>query len=278
MNKLLLICLLLISMSSFSQPQYKNSLKDLRESYIQTGREMRAETKKIKCEEIKLTLEESRNSYISARNEENKLIALFHLSKMSCPQIISFFEEVIKNDTSELIRCEAIKYLGWIDAQSSIKFLLNRADSNTEISNYEKVCIGTTLSVLEDYKDAENILNKNCFTLEQKYCDRCIWAYYIIGNNSSINYYRYLINNSKDDINVNIAVQKLAELGDIETAYPVMEKIMNEDNAIKGGIMRILKAIGDQRSIQLIEKVALNDKSEDNRKFAKKLLETNINR
>jgi hypothetical protein len=268
---ILFLCCTLCVINVFSQKQY-NSLKELRESYIETGREMKAETKKINCELIEVDLEQNRHSYLSAKNENDKSIALSHLSKVSCPQIISFFEEVIKNDISESIRCEAIQYLGWIDAQTSIHFLIERT-KRTDISNYEKVCIGTALAVLEDYKDAENILNQYCYKVEQKYCDKCIWAYYMLGNNSSINYYRYLINNSKDDINVNIAVQKLAELGDIETAYPIMEKIMNDEDAIKGGIMRILKVLGDDKSLKLIENT-LNDKNESNRNFAKKLLET----
>lgn len=268
-KNILFLCCTLCVINVFSQTQ-NNSLKELRESYIETGREMKAETKKINCEVIEFDLEKNRHSYLSAKNENDKSIALSNLSKISCPQIISFFEEVIKNDTSELIRCEAIQYLGWIDAQTSINFLIERT-KRTDISNYEKVCIGTTLAVLEDYKDAENILNQYCYNVEQKYCDKCIWAYYMIGNNSSINYYRYLINNSKDDIN--IAAQKLAELGDIETAYPIMEKIMNDEYAIKGGIMRVLKALGDEKSLKLIENT-LNDKNESNRIFAKKLLET----
>ncbi|MDD4829942.1 MAG: hypothetical protein PHE13_05520, partial [Bacteroidales bacterium] len=115
------------------------------------------------------------------------------------------------------------------------------------------------------------LLNNYCYSNDSMLCYKCIWSYYMLGNTSAINYYRYLINNSKDYINVNIAVQKLAELGDIETAYPVMEKIMNEENSIKGGIMRILKAMGDDKSIQLIKKT-LNDKNEANKDYAKKIL------
>ena len=270
-KNILFLCCTLCVINVFSQKQY-NSLKELRESYIETGREMKAETKKINCEVIEVDLEQNRHSYLSAKNENDKSIALSHLSKISCPQIISFFEEVIKNDTSESIRCEAIQYLGWIDAQTSIHFLIERT-KRTDISNYEKVCIGTALAVLEDYKDAENILNQYCYNVEQKYCDKCIWAYYMLGNNSAINYYHYLIKNSKRDIIINLTARKLAELGDIETAYPIMEKIMNDENSMKGGIMRVLKALGDEKSLKLIENT-LNDKNESNREFAKKLLET----
>jgi len=270
-KNILFLCCTLCVINVFSQKQY-NSLKELRESYIETGREMKAETKKINCEVIEVDLEQNRHSYLSAKNENDKSIALSHLSKISCPQIISFFEEVIKNDTSESIRCEAIQYLGWIDAQTSIHFFIERT-KRTDISNYEKVCIGTALAVLEDCKDAENILNQYCYNVEQKYCDKCIWAYYMLGNNSAINYYHYLIKNSKRDIIINLTARKLAELGDIETAYPIMEKIMNDENSMKGGIMRVLKALGDEKSLKLIENT-LNDKNESNREFAKKLLET----
>ncbi|MBP1631068.1 MAG: hypothetical protein H6Q15_1961 [Bacteroidetes bacterium] len=270
-NNILFLCFTFCLINVFSQTQY-DSLKKFRDSYIQTGREMKSQTKEGDCEKVKTNLEENKQAYLAAKNDNDKSMALAQLSKISCPQIISFFEEVIKNDTSELIRCEAIQYLGWTDAQTSIHFLTERT-KRTDVSNYEKVCIGTVLAVLENYKEAENILNQFCSTIEQKYCDKCIWAYYMIGNSSSINYYRFLINNSTDNFTINIAVQKLAEFGDIETAYPIMEKIMNDEDAIKVGIMRILKALGDEKSLKLIENT-LNDKNESNRNYAKKLLES----
>lgn len=273
MNKLLLICLLLISMSSFSQQEKKDFRiigREWQQDYINTMRSFVEENKKIPHnEDTKASLDTIIFYYNNETDIKKKQLFLQYI-KLSSQESIDFLEDIIKNDTSEELRCSAINSLTFIGANESITFLLGRTEDDN-VSDYEKVIISSGLILLQDTVNGERILNKYCYSNDSMLCYKCIWAYYMLGNTSSINYYRYLINNSKDDININIAVQKLAELGDIETAYPVMEKIMNDSNAIKGGVMRILKILGDERSLQLI-KNTLNDKKETNRDYAKKLL------
>ena len=275
MNKILFICLLLISVTSFSQQEKKDFKKIGREwqqDYVKTMRGFVDDNKKIPYNEYsKASLDTIISLYNKETSIERKQMLLRDI-KLSSQKSIDFLEAIIRNDTSEEIRCSAINSLAGIDAIPSIPFLLKRID-NKNVSDYEKIITASGLILMQDTVNGERILNKYCYSNDSIVCYKCIWAYYMIGNNSSINYYRYLINNSKDDININIAVQRLAELGDIETAYPIMEKIMNDEDAIKGGIMRVLKALGDEKSLKLIENT-LNDKNESNRNFAKKLLET----
>ncbi len=273
MNKLMLICLLLISMSSFSQQEMKDFKiigREWQQDYVNTMRGFVEENKQIPYNEnTKASLDTIIFYYNNETNIKKKQFFLQFI-KLYSQESIDFLEDIVQNESSEELRISAINSLAFIGSTESIPFLLGRTEDDN-VSDYEKVIIASGLILLQDTVNGETLLNNYCYSNDSMLCYKCIWSYYMLGNTSAINYYRYLINNSKDDINVNIAVQKLAELGDIETAYPVMEKIMNDENSIKGGIMRILKAIGDDKSIQLIKKT-LNDKNETNKDYAKKIL------
>ncbi|MDD2489272.1 MAG: HEAT repeat domain-containing protein [Bacteroidales bacterium] len=273
MNKLMLICLLLISMSSFSQQEMKDFKiigREWQQDYVNTMRGFVEENKQIPYNEnTKASLDTIIFYYNNETNIKKKQFFLQFI-KLYSQESIDFLEDIVQNESSEELRISAINSLAFIGSTESIPFLLGRTEDDN-VSDYEKVIIASGLILLQDTVNGETLLNNYCYSNDSMLCYKCIWSYYMLGNTSAINYYRYLINNSKDYINVNIAVQKLAELGDIETAYPVMEKIMNEENSIKGGIMRILKAMGDDKSIQLIKKT-LNDKNEANKDYAKKIL------
>lgn len=273
MNKLMLICLLLISMSSFSQQEMKDFKiigREWQQDYVNTMRGFVEENKQIPYNEnTKASLDTIIFYYNNETNIKKKQFFLQFI-KLYSQESIDFLEDIVQNESSEELRISAINSLAFIGSTESIPFLLGRTEDDN-VSDYEKVIIASGLILLQDTVNGETLLNNYCYSNDSMLCYKCIWSYYMLGNTSAINYYRYLINNLKDDINVNIAVQKLAELGDIETAYPVMEKIMNDENSIKGGIMRILKAIGDDKSIQLIKKT-LNDKNETNKDYAKKIL------
>lgn len=273
MNKLMLICLLLISMSSFSQQEMKDFKiigREWQQDYVNTMRGFVEENKQIPYNEnTKASLDTIIFYYNNETNIKKKQFFLQFI-KLYSQESIDFLEDIVQNESSEELRISAINSLAFIGSTESIPFLLGTTEDDN-VSDYEKVIIASGLILLQDTVNGETLLNNYCYSNDSMLCYKCIWSYYMLGNTSAINYYRYLINNLKDDINVNIAVQKLAELGDIETAYPVMEKIMNDENSIKGGIMRILKAIGDDKSIQLIKKT-LNDKNETNKDYAKKIL------
>ena len=273
MNKLMLICLLLISMSSFSQQEMKDFKiigREWQQDYVNTMRGFVEENKQIPYNEnTKASLDTIIFYYNNETNIKKKQFFLQFI-KLYSQESIDFLEDIVQNESSEELRISAINSLAFIGSTESIPFLLGRTEDDN-VSDYEKVIIASGLILLQDTVNGETLLNNYCYSNDSMLCYKCILSYYMLGNTSAINYYRYLINNSKDYINVNIAVQKLAELGDIETAYPVMEKIMNEENSIKGGIMRILKAMGDDKSIQLIKKT-LNDKNEANKDYAKKIL------
>ena len=269
----MLICLLLISMSSFSQQEMKDFKiigREWQQDYVNTMRGFVEENKQIPYNEnTKASLDTIIFYYNNETNIKKKQFFLQFI-KLYSQESIDFLEDIVQNESSEELRISAINSLAFIGSTESIPFLLGRTEDDN-VSDYEKVIIASGLILLQDTVNGETLLNNYCYSNDSMLCYKCIWSYYMLGNTSAINYYRYLINNSKDYINVNIAVQKLAELGDIETAYPVMEKIMNEENSIKGGIMRILKAMGDDKSIQLIKKT-LNDKNEANKDYAKKIL------
>ncbi len=176
------LCMICQTIQAQQKVADTNSLtlgRQRQQDYVQTGREMKAETKNVDCIGKASYIQEIINVYDTTKSNDIKQVFMIKIARMSCPEVISFFERVISTDTSELIRCNAIMYLGWIDAQSSIPFLLARVNNQT-ISNYEKANIGTTFAVLENWRNAEPILNRYCFNLEKRFCQTCLWAYYML--------------------------------------------------------------------------------------------------
>ncbi len=224
------------------------------QDYVQTIRGFVEENKKISCEEKISYIRQIMAKFIETTESEQKRELLRQI-KYSCPLTISFLDSIVQNDTSEAVRRTAISCLSGLDAVTSIPFLLRHA-KRSDISSREKAEVGSALIIMLDYQNGETILNQNCFSTDRKLCDICIWSYFMLGNESSKNYYRYIITHSNDSSIINCSAQRLAELGDSEMAFPVLEKMLQSNKEErKSGAIRGLQVIGDEKSIQLIKKM-----------------------
>lgn len=237
------------------------------QEYVETGREMRASTKKIDCTEEAAWIDTLLYDYERASIDEKAFI-FDVFGKISCPRVITFLENIIDKDTAPY-HYEAIRCLGWLDAQSSIPFLLERAGRST-LSSYEKICIASVFAVLEDWENAEKLLNAHCFTTEPKFCNKCIWAYYKLGNESAKKYYRYIIKNTSSPGFQNQCAQRLADLGDEKTTFPIFEKILETqtEEYIRKGALAGLEVLETRRSVKMIQKYS-QDPDPEIRKFVK---------
>jgi hypothetical protein len=248
---------------------YMRRCRAFKESLIETVREMKALTKNKNCEELDSLINERIEMYKNAvTNKEKDYPMVYFLARTSCPKVIDFFEQVILSDTSEYIRGQAIAYLGGIDAQSSIPFLLDYYQKNNP-SKYEKVVIGATLLVLEAGDYGEQILNEHCFDTTSQIVRLCVFGYQRLGNASSINYFRYM----QKMFGVDYFMWDLVRVGDKETALPIIKDWLKKDNPNKKYELDLLELIGDEESINLI-KSALNDPHESVRKYAEKILKS----
>ena len=239
-----------------------NPYQHQREEYIKTGEEFFEGFKKVDCdnEETQKFIDDAIDGYNNGKYTGTAFGEISnYLGKMYCPEIIAFFEEVVKKDTSEAVRCDAIQKLGWLRATSSVPVLMEQLSKN--ISDYEKACIGSCLTVIGEWDLAETVLNSACFCKDYGIIrmddhdirSKCMWSYYIIGNESSIKFFNSWFEQEEGFLKVSIAVI-LAELGEYEKTYPIFIEAIHSDipNYVYESI-RGLAVIGTEEALRLIE-------------------------
>lgn len=228
-----------------------------RQSYIETGREMRADLKEVDCSKIENNslFKWAVLTYDTTEDLVRKEECLIIMGKTACPISESFLKNVILTSTIESLRLTAIRSLGWIGSESSFPFLWERAHQ-PNISALEKVAIGSMFSALENYDSAEQILNLYCYTTDVDFCSRCVWAYYKIGNKSAENYFRYQINNNPHGGYVSRCAQLLAHLGDEENSLPIFKSILDTTTSemMKLGALSGLGSLDSYESEAIIRK------------------------
>jgi hypothetical protein len=247
---------------------YLQRCRNIRDAFREAGREIRAETKNKDCKGLEEYINEDIEGYKNAVTNEDKDFFMISIAQVSCPKVIDFYEKIIVSDTSEFIREKAMLYLGWIDAQSSIPFLWNYYKKST-LSTSEKVRIATTLIVLEAWDYGEQIANENCFDTTKQIVNNCAFCYDRLGNNSSIDYYRYM----RKMFGEGYFIWNLVHVGDKETALTDIKAFLKKDRPSKRFELELLKMIGDEESINLIRS-ALDDPHESVRKYAEKILKS----
>jgi len=234
-----------------------NPYQHAREEYIKTGDEFFESFQKVDCNENKEFIQNAIDGYYAGEYSGEKFeeISSF-LGKMYCPEIITFFEKVVEIDSSEKVRCDAMQKLGWLRAKTSVPILLNHLNSN--ISDYEKACIGSCLTIIGEWNLAVPVLNAVCFCKDDDILQKCIWSYYIVGGENAINYFNLMF--EQDESRKPAAALFLAELGEYEKALPYFVEIMNTGGignqilyAIKG-----LAAIGTEEAFKLIKEQTQN--------------------
>ena len=233
-----------------------NPYQHQREEYIKTGEEFFEEFKKVDCEneETRKYIENAINGYNNGKyiGTEFGIISQF-LGKMYCPEIIAFFEEVVKKDSSETVRCDAIQKLGWLRAINSVPTLMEQL--NKDISDYEKACIGSCLTIIGEWKLAETALNSVCFCKDDDIQNKCLWSYYTIGNESAIRYFNYFFDFPESKL---WAALFLARLGEYEKTFPVFVEAIHNKTGINAALYG-LAAIGTEESFLLIKEQIQNE-------------------
>jgi HEAT repeat protein len=167
---------------------------------------------------------------------------------MNCDTIIPFLRELIISDPNEEVRCDALLLLGWRHPHNEIPFLVEYAKK--DISSTEKIAVAAVLSVLEAYPQALEILDKYCMETEE-INEKCIWAYYSAGNNSSsLRFFDYYFDKPKYRV---FAALKLAELGVYDKTYPVfVNALRSESQSVVHMAIFGLAAVGTEEAFQLL--------------------------
>jgi hypothetical protein len=256
------VLFIFFSYAGFSQKDCDyNPYQHEREEYIQTGREIFEEYRIIDCDKIKEQIEYVINNYYSDTSSIPKFHIIEDIAKVNCTRVIDFFMEVISNDTSERVRCDAIQYLGWLRAKTSISFLLGY--TKKDISEQEKINIAFTLCVMEEYDLAIKVLNSFCYDTNGFIKDECIQVYEFAGAiDLAREYYEYYFKKAEEypeQYDLFHAATKLIEYGHYEKAYPIILAELNSDNKYRVmSALYGLARIGDEKSMDVIREYSLN--------------------
>jgi len=269
MKKLTLITIILgvFIITNAQTEKENNPYRHTREEYVKTGEEFFESFQKVDCNEEKEFIQNAIDEYYTGvySIEEFERISSF-LGKMYCPKTISFFEEVVKTDTSEKIRCDAMQKLGWLRAKTAVSILLNQL--NKDISDYERACIGSSLTIIGEWELAIPVLNSVCFCKDYDIQNKCLWSYYVIGNEPAVSYFNYFFEFSESKL---WAAHYLAELGEYEKTFPVFVEAISSGTGINTALYG-LAAIGTEEAFQLIREQTQN-KNEMIAKTAKWILQ-----
>ena len=230
-----------------------NPYRHAREEYIKTGEEFFEEFQNVNCEENKELIQSYINVYYNEKSSNQEIEMAFSIiGQAYCPEIIDFFIEVVAIDSSEKVRCDAIQKLGWLRAKSAVPIL--RDHLSKDISDYEKACIGSCLTGIGEWDLAQQALNSVCFCKDNDFIDKCLWSYYIIGNESAIRYFNYFLEFPESRV---WAANYLAELGEYEKTFPIFVESIDSGKNIILSILG-LAIIGTEDALRLIEEQTQN--------------------
>jgi HEAT repeat protein len=248
----------------FANAQFEikyNRFRHSREEYIAIGRDL-AKLNNIDCNEQEVT--EGKDMfksifYSDTSSVESKRDAMWHLGHINCQDVIDFYVDILKNDTSKDMRYNALLYLGWIRAKSSIPFLLESAKKENDLSFINKVA--TTLCVMEEFELASDILDRVCLNEDGSVRKECIGAYAFAGKNELVKNF-FLSEWEKDndeETKFSIAL-RLTEYGIYDITFPILkEVILGTDTYKRHSAIHGLAAIATEEALELIQN-CLNDK------------------
>ena len=257
---------------------YLERVRKLHEAYIETSRELWTESRNTKdCddEELNNRINQGIKGFKNAVTDEDKeRFMWFYIPRSSCPQVIDFFKDFIISDTSEFWRGQAVSFLGSAGAVNSIPFLWDYYQKYRP-STYISAQIAIALIMLEAWDYSEQILNENCydptipfiFTVNSTMTN-CATGYKILGNESSVKFFRHMNKTHGDGMSF---ILSLIDVGDKETALPILREYMKTSNPGRKVVLKWLELIGDAESIEIIQS-ALNDSDTELKKEAETTL------
>ena len=259
MKKLMIFTMLFILlMTGFSQQEGDyNRFRHSREEYIQTGRDIFDSYKYIDCNEKEIKTDIGINIsifYSDTSSIESKREAMQDLGHTNCEEVIDFYIDVLNNDTSREIRKDALLYLGWLRAKSSIPFLLGATKNNNDLAFVNKIAI--TLCVMEEFDMAASILDEVCFNEDGSVNRDCIIAYEYAGKTElARNFWLSEWDKHDDDESTFYIALKLTEYGVYDISFPVIKEnlLYNTDKWRRHSALSGLAAIATEEALELIQ-------------------------
>ena len=259
----------LIIMSAFivvnAQFEIKyNRFRHSREEHIIIAKDLLNSYRNIEidCNEkdIKTSTNTRKSIYYSdTASIESKRDALRELVYTNCQDIIDFYVSILNNDSNKEMRCDAILYLGWLWAKSSIPYLLEVAKKEKDVYFVNE--IARTLCAMEEFDLAASILDKVCFNEDGGINKDCIAAYEYAGRNELARSF-WLSEWAKDnekDRNFGIAL-KLTEHGVYDISFPIIKEVaQGTDTYKRKSAIHGLAAIATEEALELIQN-CMNDK------------------
>ena len=264
MKKLMIFTILLVLlMAGFAQQEGDyNRFRHSREEYIEIGRELaKSYIRDIDCndKEIRTDISDYKSIFYSDTSSvESKREALHGLVYTNCQEVIDFYVDITKNDLNQEIRKDALLYLGWLRAKSSIPFLLEIAKKENNLAFI--VEIATTLCVMEEFELASFILDKVCFKEDGSVKKECIGTYAFVGKDELVKNF-YLSEWEKDnneEQKFEIAL-RLTEYGVYDITFSVIKEALFSTHTYKRhSAISGLAAIASEEALELIQS-CIND-------------------
>ncbi len=250
--------------------KYKNSRQD----YLNSIEEIRAERRDTNCD--RKENKEWRTRLIAKYNEskdsEEKSFFIDALGRSSCPENMRFLEQVVLTDTCEHNRISAIQYMNGAQSKQSIPMLIKY--SQKDLSPAEGSTLAATLIGMGESKHSLQLLQKYCFPTTLQNCSSCEYAYFTLGGDIAKTYFKKVLLTTNDETIRCRYAQRLAELGDSETSFPILKIFLNdEDEYGRSGALSGLAAIGTKECFDIIMDRYINDKSRIVRSRARDILE-----
>jgi len=248
-----------------------NPWKYIREELIISSLEKMQLNDRQDCESVK----EAIDNYNVLRKETMEkdtmsfvtYMSLRSISFFQCPSSYNFIKDLIKTDSSEQIKCGAIRLLGWMRGIESITFLKELLKKE-RLSTQEKYHIILAFCQIGIFNEREDIMDE-AIELTEQFCSSrngmayncasndCAELYFTIGGEPATNYFSYCLENEKYNL---VAALKLAQLGEYEKTFPIFaETIKNKNVDDMFTAMQGLAAIGTEEAFKLIRAQTQNE-------------------
>jgi len=182
---------------------------------------------------------------------------LYTIAGCNCPEIIDFAIDLIVNSPDKEARKFAIGMLGFRKNYNAIPLLLNHVKK--DISPDEKIIVAITLAALDRKTEALEILNGNCYALDDMNND-CILCYVIFFDQlTAINYFEYYFNKPETQLE---AACWLAMCGVSDKTFPLFVEFLKNNTTYERGTSYSLvglAAIGTEEALEIIRQQTKNN-------------------
>jgi len=269
---LMVFILLVLTIPTLNAQTNYNPWQHIREQRIQIGLNPMPEYLSENCDTAKNAIKD----YMEIRKLMSDdsttygdiYLSLRYLSFFQCSESYEFIKNLILTDTSEKIRCDAIRLLGWMRSVESITFL-KRLLKKEKLSTKEKYHIISAFCLIAVYNEWQDIIDEFVILLDE-FCgfqngmvrdcsdENCSELYFMIGGETALNYFSYCFDT--EELKVEAAL-KLTQLGEYETTFPIFADAINSGDTDNMFIaMQGLATIGTEEALQLIREQAQNEK------------------